>query len=94
VDRQTNPLARSRPARWTAGRVDRQTDHAPQVYGVFGLDYKLALSTRPDHYLGELATWDKAEAALTEALNSTGLQWEVRLPNRDHMSYSARRAVS
>ena len=26
----------------------------PQVYDVFGLDYKMALSTRPEGYLGEL----------------------------------------
>ncbi|KIZ00239.1 threonyl-tRNA synthetase [Monoraphidium neglectum] len=48
-----------------------------EVYGTFGLDYSMALSTRPEGYLGELATWDKAEAALTEALNSTGLQWTI-----------------
>ncbi|GBF99477.1 threonyl-tRNA synthetase [Raphidocelis subcapitata] len=48
-----------------------------EVYGMLGLDYTMALSTRPEGFLGELATWDKAEAALTEALNSTGLEWTV-----------------
>ena len=46
----------------------------------FGLTYKLALSTRPTTFLGSLDVWDRAEAALTEALNATGLPWEVRLP--------------
>ena len=32
---------------------------------------------RPEGYLGELETWNKAEAALTEALNSTGLPWTI-----------------
>ena len=48
-----------------------------EVYTVFGLQYKMALSTRPDDYMGELAQWDKAEAALTKALNASGKEWEV-----------------
>ena len=37
---------------------------ANEFYGIFGLDYKLTLSTRPDDYMGELETWNKAEAEL------------------------------
>eukprot|EP00197_Chlamydomonas_leiostraca_P002015 CAMPEP_0202857222 /NCGR_PEP_ID=MMETSP1391-20130828/251_1 /ASSEMBLY_ACC=CAM_ASM_000867 /TAXON_ID=1034604 /ORGANISM="Chlamydomonas leiostraca, Strain SAG 11-49" /LENGTH=715 /DNA_ID=CAMNT_0049536001 /DNA_START=82 /DNA_END=2229 /DNA_ORIENTATION=+ len=48
-----------------------------EVYGVFGLDYSMALSTRPESYLGELEQWNKAEAALTDALNSTGRPWTI-----------------
>jgi threonyl-tRNA synthetase len=48
-----------------------------EAYKVFGLTYKMALSTRPEGYLGELELWNKAEAALTDALNATGLPWEV-----------------
>lgn len=48
-----------------------------EVYGVFGLEYKMALSTRPEGYLGELELWDKAEASLETALNATGHEWEV-----------------
>ena len=33
-----------------------------EVYDVFGLDYSMALSTRPEGYLGSLEMWDKAEA--------------------------------
>lgn len=43
-----------------------------EVYNTFGLDYSMALSTRPEGYLGSLELWDKAEGALTDALNSTG----------------------
>eukprot|EP00879_Flechtneria_rotunda_P012639 GHRR01013197.1.p1 GENE.GHRR01013197.1~~GHRR01013197.1.p1 ORF type:complete len:660 (+),score=195.59 GHRR01013197.1:108-1982(+) len=46
-----------------------------EVYDIFGLDYTMALSTRPEGYLGELELWNKAETALTEALNSTGRPW-------------------
>ena len=39
-----------------------------QVYGDFGLSYAAKLSTRPEKFLGEIATWDDAEAALVRAL--------------------------
>lgn len=48
-----------------------------EVYAVFGLTYKAALSTRPDSYLGMLEQWDAAEAALKQALDATGKGWEV-----------------
>lgn len=48
-----------------------------QVYGIFGLDYSLKLSTRPEKYLGELSQWNDAERALEEALNATGRPWEL-----------------
>lgn len=46
-----------------------------EVYGIFGLDYTMALSTRPEGYLGELELWNKAEKALEDALNTTGREW-------------------
>eukprot|EP01038_Epipyxis_sp_PR26KG_P010213 gene10213-13741_t len=39
------------------------------VYSVFGMTYKLELSTRPEKALGDTALWDLAEAQLGEALN-------------------------
>ena len=39
-----------------------------RVYGDFGLEYTAKLSTRPEKFLGEIATWDHAEAALKQAL--------------------------
>jgi threonyl-tRNA synthetase len=48
-----------------------------EVYGILGLSYSMALSTRPESYLGELEQWEKAEAALTEALNNTGKPWSL-----------------
>lgn len=51
------------------------------VYGVFGFTFKLELSTRPEKYLGEIATWDAAEKQLEEALNdfsaTSGSKWEL-----------------
>jgi threonyl-tRNA synthetase len=39
-----------------------------RVYRDFGLDYTAKLSTRPEKFLGEVATWDDAEAGLKSAL--------------------------
>ena len=42
-----------------------------RVYDDFGLEYTAKLSTRPEQFLGEVATWDHAEAALKQALEAT-----------------------
>lgn len=48
-----------------------------EIYTIFGLDYTLALSTRPEGYLGEIELWDQAEEALKRALNENGKNWEL-----------------
>jgi len=47
------------------------------VYGVFGFEFTIALSTRPKKAIGEKAVWDKAEAALKDALNESGREWSL-----------------
>ena len=42
-----------------------------RVYGDFGLSYAAKLSTRPEKFLGEVATWDDAEAGLRRALDNS-----------------------
>lgn len=44
-------------------------DFLQHVYGKFGFDFQLKLSTRPDKFLGEIETWDKAEKMLSDALD-------------------------
>src|SRR5258705_6943913 len=47
------------------------------VYADFGFkDILIKLSTRPEKRIGADEIWDKAEAALSAALDSKGLQWE------------------
>ncbi|KAF8884216.1 tars protein [Gymnopilus junonius] len=43
-------------------------DFMQHIYGLFGFEFHLELSTRPDNYLGEIATWNVAEDQLTQAL--------------------------
>lgn len=48
-----------------------------RVYGDFGLTYSAKLSTRPDKFLGEVATWDHAEASLKQALERAGQAYRI-----------------
>jgi threonyl-tRNA synthetase len=44
----------------------------------YGLtEFEAELSTRPEKFVGEIAEWDKAEAALTYALDKSGLPYVV-----------------
>eukprot|EP00298_Acanthocystis_sp_HF-20_P009160 c18140_g1_i2.p1 GENE.c18140_g1_i2~~c18140_g1_i2.p1 ORF type:complete len:799 (-),score=310.51 c18140_g1_i2:158-2554(-) len=47
------------------------------IYGIFGFHYDVRLSTRPEQYLGEIEVWNAAEKALADALDESGLKWEV-----------------
>ncbi len=44
-------------------------DIAEKFYGIFGLKYRYRLGTRPEKFLGDPKTWDKAEAALKRILD-------------------------
>ena len=49
-----------------------------EVYTDFGFDQVIyRLSTRPQNRVGSDESWDKAEAALSEALNRSGVSWEL-----------------
>lgn len=49
-----------------------------RVYRDFGFTEILhKLSTRPEKRVGDDAVWDKSEAALTDALNASGVDWEI-----------------
>jgi len=57
--------------------VERLLRLVSRVYGDFGLQPEMTLSTRPDEYLGEKATWDHAESELKKALERAGQQFAV-----------------
>lgn len=48
-----------------------------EVYDVFGFQYTVELSTRPDDYMGELALWDQAEEALENVLLNLGIDYTI-----------------
>lgn len=47
------------------------------VYSLFGFEFKLYLSTRPEKYLGTLDMWNNAEKQLEESLKQFGKAFEV-----------------
>jgi threonyl-tRNA synthetase len=47
------------------------------LYGVFGFEPRLELSTRPEKRLGSDEMWDHAEQALKNGLDRKGLDYEV-----------------
>ena len=46
-------------------------------YTIFGLDYRIVLSTRPDDYIGEVEFWDESERILAEACRSSGREFSI-----------------
>ena len=49
-----------------------------EMYSVFGLDYYVVLSTRPEKgYIGDIRIWDKSEAILKEACEKTGRELKI-----------------
>jgi threonyl-tRNA synthetase len=57
--------------------VERLLNLVKRVYGDFGLEYQVKLATRPAEFLGEIATWDRAEAGLKAALDAAGLPYAL-----------------
>lgn len=57
--------------------VERLIRLVQRVYADFGLPFVAKLSTRPDEFMGEVATWDHAEAQLKAALDTAGMAYEL-----------------
>lgn len=49
-----------------------------EIYSIFGLDYKIELSTRPEEgYIGDIEIWNESEQALKEACESSGHEFKI-----------------
>lgn len=60
---------------------------AGEIYDVFNLPYVLTLSTRPDDFMGDIATWNKAEKELKEVLNELCGEGKYRINEGDGAFY-------
>ncbi|MDD5528267.1 MAG: threonine--tRNA ligase [Patescibacteria group bacterium] len=49
-----------------------------EFYTALGIEPKFFLSTRPENFMGEIATWDKAEKDLREALAEKKINYELK----------------
>ena len=61
-----------------ADEVKFLTDFILSYYDTFGLTAKLKFATRPEQRIGSDELWDRAEAALKAALESTGRPYELK----------------
>ena len=59
--------------------IEKTLAFVRMVYGAFGLGpYKLVLSTRPkEKSIGQIEEWERAETQLNEALEKSGMEWEI-----------------
>lgn len=60
---------------------------ADQFYKLFGLKYEMKLSTRPDDFIGEIETWNRAEAALRRILDKHCGEGNYKLKEKDGAFY-------
>ena len=60
--------------------IDAILQIARDFYGVFGVadSVKLNLSTRPDDFMGDIETWNKAEEELKAALDASGFTYGIK----------------
>lgn len=47
------------------------------IYGAFGLEYRVELSTRPAEFMGAAELWDRAETELAQALDGAAIPYRV-----------------
>jgi len=57
--------------------VTSQLEFLEYIYKIFGFEYDLFLSTRPEKALGSVELWDQAEKALAESLDKFGKPWKI-----------------
>lgn len=62
-------------------QIEAEISHAialiDHIYGVFGFDFKIELSTRPEDSMGSEELWDQAEQSLRSVLDSRNIQYRV-----------------
>jgi threonyl-tRNA synthetase len=57
--------------------IDRVIDLIDEIYGVFGFEYKVELSTRPEDSMGSEELWTQAENALQNVLDGKKVSYRV-----------------
>ena len=57
--------------------IDKIIDFVQDVMKIFGFDFELEISTRPEHYIGRLEDWDRAEGILKEVLDHRSMAYDI-----------------
>jgi threonyl-tRNA synthetase len=59
------------------GEIDRIIDFVEDVMRIFGFAFELEISTRPEHYIGRLEDWDRAESILKQVLDRRSMAYDI-----------------
>jgi len=57
--------------------IEAAIDLADRIYNVFGFEYRVELSTRPESFMGEIEQWDIAEKILEDVLIKKGVNYKL-----------------
>ena len=57
--------------------INRAIELIDHIYGVFGFEYKIELSTRPEDSMGSEELWNQAEQSLRSVLDSRSIPYRV-----------------
>ncbi|PZT52048.1 threonine--tRNA ligase [Paenibacillus silvae] len=57
--------------------INRAISLIGRMYDIFGFDYKIELSTRPEDSMGSEQLWDQAEQALRNVLDARGVEYRI-----------------
>ena len=57
--------------------IDRIIDFVEDVMRIFGFAFELEISTRPEHYIGRLEDWDRAESILKQVLDRRSMAYDI-----------------
>lgn len=71
--------------------ITRVLELIDQFYSIFGFEYKVELSTRPEDYMGSEELWDQAEESLERVLKKNGIEYRV---NAGDGAFTDRRLIS
>ena len=67
---------------------------ADKFYKVLGLKYQMKFSTRPDDFVGDIETWNKAEAALRRVLDNHCGKDNYQIKDKDGAFYGPKVDIS
>jgi threonyl-tRNA synthetase len=59
------------------GEINGIIDFVQDVMAIFGFEYELEISTRPEHYIGNLEDWNRAESILKSVLDSRSIPYDI-----------------
>jgi threonyl-tRNA synthetase len=60
------------------GQIEELIDLIAKLYGVFGLQYSLKISTMPDDHIGTKEQWDAATESLKKVVTARGLSYTLK----------------